>query len=238
MADQVEHGIDAARRQPRLWRRWIERRRSRRLGANELSELRDAAARVPRRQLQIFLSLIDMQLQRGTLHAERKRLLQLRCHVATRMVVEKHLSLGHLPGGLKLEVVLAEVCRCISEGFRTGMPQNHLYWRLGPVNVDREIALSVALLLSETLAECMGFACSQPYQRRIDVALTRIDQDEAELKIGDNCFEGAALANMVLQENPLPQRFALRCGGTLRVNNTPHFALTLNFPAGGAVRLP
>jgi hypothetical protein len=209
----------------------MERRRNRRLTLHELRELRDAATRVPRRQLQIFLSLIDMQLERSGPNGERRRLLQLRCHIATRMIVEKHIAFGHLPGGVKLEVVLAEVCRCISEGFKRGTPENHLYWRLGPVDIDRDRALSVALLLSETLAEAMGFHCGQPYPRRIDVALNRLDHDEAELSIKDNCLEGSDLAQQVLQENPLPQRFALRCGGQLRVNGAPNFSLQLTFPA-------
>jgi two-component sensor histidine kinase len=231
MAERSELSEASAPRQ-RLWLRLMERRRSRRLSANEVRELRDAATRVPRRQLQIFLSLIDMQLHRGTLHSEYKRLLQLRCHIASRMIVEKHLNLGHLPGRVKLEVVLAEVCRCISEGYRSVMPQNHLYWRMGPLNVDRDQALAVALLLSESLAECMSFACSQPYQRRIDVALSRLDDEEAELTITDNCFEGEALAEAILNANPLPRRFALRANGALKTNGAPHFALQLRFPAG------
>ncbi len=216
------------RRRP-LWRRIVEHSRNRRLTLNELREMRDAATRVPRRQLQIFLGLIDMQLERAR-NGERHRLTQLRCHIATRMTVEKHVSLGHLPGGVKLEVVLAEVCRCISDGFRAGAPQTHIYWRFGPVDIDRDAALAIALLLSETLSECMGFSGSQPFERRIDVAMNRFDHDEAELSVKDNCYEGAELAKRVLNENPLPHRFATRAGANLRVSEEPNFALQLIFP--------
>ncbi len=212
-----------------LWRRLLERSRNRRLTLSEMRDMRDAARRVPRRQLQIFLGLIDMQLQRSDMGAERKRLVQLRCHISTRMIVEKHISLGHLPGGVRMEAVLAEVCRCISEGFRDAT-QNHLYWRLGPVDVDQDSALPIALLLSETLAECMSLAIDQPFQRRIDVALNRIDHDEAELTIKDNCYEPAELAKRVLHDNPLPQRFALRCGANLRVSEEPNFTLQAIIP--------
>jgi len=228
----VQENLDAIVPKTRgtLWRRLIERRRNRRLTVHELTELRDAATRVPRRQLQIFLSLIDMQLERSG-NGERRRLLQLRCHIATRMIVEKHIAFGHLPGGVKLEVVLAEVCRCISDAFKNGTPHNDLYWRLGPVDIDRDRALSVALLLSETLAECVSFTCNQPYPRRIDVALNRLDHDEAELTVKDNCLDGADLTKHVMHDNPLPQRFATQCGGKLRVNGAPHFSLQLTFPA-------
>jgi hypothetical protein len=214
----------------RLWRRLMARRRNRRMSAHELRELRDAVTRVPRRQLQIFLGLIDMQMQRLPLRAERRRLQQLRCHVAARMIVEKHSSQGHLPGGVKLEVVLAEICRCISDGYKTMAPDNDLYWRLGPVDIDREGALAVALLLSESLAEAMALPTDQPYRRRIDVALTRLDAAEAELSIKDNTMEGDGLAQAVLQDNPLPQRLAQRCRGTLRINGAPNFHLLLTFP--------
>lgn len=220
------------RRSP-LWRRLLERGRNRRLTLNELREMRDAATRVPRRQLQIFLGLIDMHLQRDGGPAEQRRLTQLRCHIASRMIVEKQAGLGHLPGGVKLETVLADVCRCISDGFRNGAPRNHLYWRLGPVDIDRDTALPIALLLSECLSECMGHVCEQPYQRRIDVALKRLDSDEAELSIRDNCYQSEALAKAVLQDNPLPQRFALRSGANLRVADAPHFNLQLTFPTSG-----
>ncbi|MEO8559463.1 MAG: hypothetical protein ABI439_10400, partial [Rhodospirillales bacterium] len=215
---------------PPLWRRLIERRRNRRLSLHELREMRDAATRIPRRQLQIFVSLIDLQIERSANSAERGRLQQLRCHISTRMVVEKHISLGHLPGGVKLEVVLAEVCRGIADGYRNGGARPQLYWRLGSADIDRDRALSVALLLSEVLSECMNFTCNQPYERRIDVALNRLDHGEAELSIKDNCLEGAELAEQVLRANPLPQRFALRCGGTLRSNGAPHFSLQLSMP--------
>ncbi len=215
---------------PPLWRRLIDRRRNRRLSLHELGELREAATRIPRRQLQIFVSLIDLQIERSANSAERGRLQQLRCHIATRMVVEKHISLDHLPGGVKLEVVLAEVCRGIADGYRNGAAQPRLYWRLGSADIDRDRALSVALLLSEVLCECMNFTCSQPYERRIDVALNRLDHGEAELSIKDHCLEGAELAEQVLRANPLPQRFALRCGGTLRSNGAPHFSLQLSVP--------
>ncbi len=200
------------------------------MSAHELRELRDAVTRVPRRQLQVFLGLIDMQMQRLSPRAERLRLQQLRCHIAARMIVEKHVSQGHLPGGVKLEVVLAEVCRCISDGYKAMSPDNELYWRLGPVDIDREGALAVALLLSETLSECMTATFNQPYRRRIDVALTRLDAAAAELSVKDNAMEGDRLAQAVLQDNPLPLRFAQRCGGTLRVNGSPDFHLQLTLP--------
>jgi two-component sensor histidine kinase len=227
--NDIENPQHEPRRNP-IWRRLLEHRRNRRLSLKELHELRDAATRVPCRQLQIFLGLIDMQLQRGGPGAEQRRLRQMRCHVASRIIVEKQASLGHLPGGVKLEVVLADVCRCISEGFRDGAPQSHLYRRLSPIDIDRDTALPIALLLSESLSECMGHVCDQPYQRRIDVALTRLDSDEAELSIRDNCYQSADLAKGVLQDNPLPHRFALRSGANLRVADAPHFSLQLTFP--------
>lgn len=219
-----------ARVRSRLWNRLMERRRNRRMSAHELRELRDAVTRVPRRQLQIFLGLVDMQLQRLSPLAERQRLQQLRCHIAARMIVEKHASQGHLPGGVKLEVVLAEICRCISDGYKTMAPDNDLYWRLGPIDIDREGALAIALLLSETLSEAMALTIGLPYRRRVDVALTRLDDAEAELSVKDNTMEGERLTQAVLQDNPLPQRFAQRCGGTLRINGAPNFHLMLTFP--------
>jgi hypothetical protein len=170
-----------------------------------------------------------MQLERLGQDAERARLLQLRCHIVSRMIVEKHFSLGHLPGRVKLEVVLADVCRCVSDAFRDVSSEKHLYWRLGPVDVDRDTALSMALVLSETLTECMSYSCSQSYQRRIDVALNRQDVDEAELSIKDNCAHGAELGDIIMNVNPLPQRFAQRCGARLRVNGAPHLTVNTRF---------
>jgi two-component sensor histidine kinase len=207
----------------------MDRRRSRRLTLSELRDMREAATRVPRRQLQIFLGLIDLQVERSAAYGERSRLLQLRCHIVTRMIVEKHFSLGHLPGRVKLEVVLADVCRCVSDAFRDQSAEKHLYWRLGPVDVDRDTALSMALLLSECLTECMSFASTQSRQRRIDVALNRQDVAEAELSIRDNCVQGTELGNVIMNVNPLPQRFAQRCGARLRINGAPNLTVNVRF---------
>lgn len=228
MLDELD-AVASLSRRPKLWRRLMDRRRSRRLTLSELRDMRDAATRVPRRQLQIFLGLIDMQLERSGAIDERARLLQLRCHIVSRMIVEKHFSLGHLPGRVKLEVVLADVCRAVSDAFREVAAEKHLFWRLGPIDVERDTALSMALLLSESLTECMAYSCTQSHQRRIDVALARQDVDEAELSIKDNCSQGVELGHIIMNVNPLPQRFAQRCGARLRVNGAPNLVVQARF---------